>query len=71
MIVVRPDILLDAVQEGIEKLILLEALKRNAWNVTKSAEETGMQRTNFQALMKKYQIRIRRTKQGTDESGAS
>lgn len=57
--------------ESIEKLFVLEALKRNAWNVTKSAEETGMQRANFQALMKKYDIRIRGTEQGTDESGAS
>jgi DNA-binding NtrC family response regulator len=57
--------------EGIEKLFVLEALKRNSWNVTRSAEETGMQRANFQALMKKYDIRIRGTEQGTDESGAS
>ena len=49
--------------ESIEKLFVLEALKRNAWNVTKSAEETGMQRANFQALMKKYDIRIRGTEQ--------
>ena len=45
--------------EDIEKLFVLEALKRNAWSVTRSAEETGMQRTNFQALMKKHNIRIR------------
>jgi DNA-binding NtrC family response regulator len=45
--------------EGIEKAFVLEALKRNAWNVTKSAEETGMQRANFQALMKKHGIRLR------------
>ncbi|MFA7269288.1 MAG: sigma-54 dependent transcriptional regulator [Sterolibacterium sp.] len=45
--------------ESIEKLFILEALKRNAWNVTNSAEETGMLRANFQALMKKYDIRIR------------
>jgi transcriptional regulator with GAF, ATPase, and Fis domain len=45
--------------EGIEKAFVLEALKRNAWNVTRSAEETGMQRANFQALMKKYNIRLR------------
>ena len=57
--------------ESIEKLFVLEALKRNAWNVTKSAEETGMQRANFQALMKKYDIRIRGTELGADESGAS
>jgi len=45
--------------EQVERLFVLEALKRNAWNVTKSAEETGMQRPNFQALMKKYNIRVR------------
>ena len=54
--------------ENIEKLFVLEALKRNAWNVTRSAEETGMQRANFQALMKKYDIRIRGTEQ--DPNGA-
>ncbi len=47
--------------EEIEKQFVLEALKRNDWNVTKSAEETGMQRPNFQALMKKYTIRVRDT----------
>ncbi len=44
--------------EGIEKAFVLEALKRNAWNVTRSAEATGMQRANFQALMKKHGIRV-------------
>ena len=52
--------------ENIEKHFVVEALKRNAWNVTKSAEETGMQRANFQALMKKYQIRLRGTEQDPD-----
>jgi len=45
--------------EQVEKLFVLEALKRNGWSVTRAAEETGMQRTNFQALMKKYQLRVR------------
>jgi len=57
--------------EGIERLFVLEALKRNAWNVTKSAEETGMQRANFQALMKKYGIRVRDTEQNTGSSRSS
>jgi DNA-binding NtrC family response regulator len=55
--------------ENIEKLFVLEALKRNGWNVTKSAEETGMQRTNFQALMKKCHIRIRGTEQDPGKPG--
>jgi DNA-binding NtrC family response regulator len=45
--------------ESIEKAFVLEALKRNSWNVTRSAEATGMQRANFQALMKKHGIRLR------------
>ena len=45
--------------ETIERLFVLDALKRNDWNATRSAEETGMQRANFQALMKKYNIRLR------------
>jgi DNA-binding NtrC family response regulator len=52
--------------EDIEKQFVLEALKRNDWNVTKSAEETGMQRPNFQALMKKYAIRVRDTEHDAD-----
>ena len=46
--------------EEIERLFVLEALKRNDWNVTRAAEETGMQRTNFQALMTKHDIRVRK-----------
>jgi DNA-binding NtrC family response regulator len=45
--------------ENVEKQFVLGALKRNAWNVTRAAEETGMQRSNFQAMMAKYDIRIR------------
>ena len=44
--------------ESIEKSFILDALARNDWNVTKSAEDVGMQRSNFQALMRKYNIRI-------------
>jgi DNA-binding NtrC family response regulator len=57
--------------EHIERLFVLETLKRNAWNVTRSAEETGMQRANFQALMKKYDIHIREIEKGPDDSGGA
>ena len=57
--------------EDIEKLFVIEALKRNSWNVTRSAEETGMQRANFQALMKKHQIRVRDAQKDPGESGVS
>ena len=45
--------------ENVERHFVLAALKRNGWNVTRAAEETGMQRSNFQAMMSKYDIRIR------------
>jgi transcriptional regulator with GAF, ATPase, and Fis domain len=57
--------------EDVEKLFVLEALRRNSWNVTKSAGETGMQRANFQALMKKYDIRTRGTAHDPDQNGTS
>ena len=53
--------------ESIEKRFVLEALRRNSWNVTRSAVDTGMQRANFQALMKKYNIRIKGTESGPGE----
>ncbi len=54
--------------EEVEKLFVQESLKRNDSNVTRSAEETGMQRSNFQAMMKKYNIRVRDTEYGADQS---
>lgn len=42
--------------EDVEKAFLLNALNRNDWNITKAAEDVGMQRTNFQALIKRYKI---------------
>jgi DNA-binding NtrC family response regulator len=56
--------------ENVEKHFVLGALKRNGWNVTKSAEQTGMQRSNFQALMAKYDIRMRSLDQNGDEEGS-
>ena len=57
--------------EEIEKLFVLAALRRNDWSVTKAARETGMQRTNFQALMSKYDIHIRSQEKGSGVSEAS
>ncbi len=45
--------------QPIERAFLLEALKRNDWNITKAAEEVGMLRPNFQALLKKQGISVR------------
>ncbi len=54
--------------EEIEKLFVLETLRRNDSNVTRSAAETGMQRANFQALMKKYNIKVRDSGSDPDEA---
>ncbi|HUI66548.1 MAG TPA: sigma-54 dependent transcriptional regulator [Bacteroidota bacterium] len=45
-----------SVQE-IEKLFIEESLKRNDWNVSRAAREVNMQRSNFQALIRKHRIK--------------
>ncbi|BCR06655.1 Fis family transcriptional regulator [Desulfuromonas versatilis] len=45
--------------QPIERAFVIEALKRNDWNITKAAEEVGMLRPNFQALLKKQGISVR------------
>ena len=49
----------DEAVEGAEKHFLLAALRRNDYNVTRAAAQTGMQRSNLQALLKKHGLRIR------------
>ena len=50
----------ERVVEPLERAFLLHALKRNSWNITKAAEEVGMQRPNFHALLKKQGILVKR-----------
>jgi DNA-binding NtrC family response regulator len=45
--------------EPIERAFVLQALERNQWNITRAAEDVGMQRPNLQALLKKYGISSR------------
>jgi len=45
--------------EPVEKAFVFAALERNNWNVTKAAEETGMLRPNFQAMLKKLGVSIK------------
>ncbi len=45
--------------EEIERAFVLNALERHQWNVTRAAEEVGMLRPNFQAMMRKYNLRAR------------
>jgi len=53
----------------LEREFVLEALQRNGWNVTRAAADVGIQRPNFQMLMRRHGIR---GGQGADhdESGA-
>ena len=44
--------------EEVERRFVIEALKRNAWNVTHAATEVGMQRPNFQVLMRKHHVAL-------------
>ncbi len=43
----------------VERAFVLEALRRNDWNITRAAEDTGMLRPNFQAMLKKLNISAR------------
>jgi len=52
-------LLRDKAIEPLEKAFVLQALERNSWNVTRAAEVTGMQRPNFQTMMKKLGISSR------------
>jgi DNA-binding NtrC family response regulator len=62
---VKKEIRQKAVQK-VEKNFILNALIQNNWNVTHAAQKTGMQRTNFQNMMKKHGIKLMKPK---DPSG--
>jgi len=42
----------------VEKNFVLNALAQNNWNITHASKKTGMQRTNFQNLIKKHGITL-------------
>ena len=50
--------------DRLERLFVLKALHAADWNVTHAAQNVGMQRTNFHALMRKHKI------SGTSDSEA-
>jgi len=43
--------------DKLERNFVLNALIKNEWNVTRAAAKVGLQRTNFQNLMKKHGIK--------------
>ena len=56
---VTKQLLRERAVEPIERAFVLDALRRNSWNVTRAAEEVGMLRPNFQALLKKQGLSAR------------
>ncbi len=44
---------------SVERAFVLDALERNDWNVTRAAEDTGILRPNFQAMMRRLNISAR------------
>jgi DNA-binding NtrC family response regulator len=55
----RKQLLREEAVVPLERAFLLNALDRNGWNITRAAEEVGMQRPNFQAMLKKQGISVR------------
>lgn len=55
----RKRVLREQAVDPLEKAFLLNALERNNWNITRAAEDVGMQRPNFQAMLKKQGINTR------------
>jgi DNA-binding NtrC family response regulator len=47
----------DRLTGELERAFVLEALRRNSWNVSHAAKDTGMLRPNFHALMRKHGVR--------------
>ena len=44
--------------DQVEANFIRSALERCDWNITHAARETGLQRTNFQSMMKKHGIKL-------------
>lgn len=55
----RKRVLREQAVDPLEKAFLLNALERNDWNITRAAEDVGMLRPNFQAMLKKQGINTR------------
>ena len=47
----------DRLTGELERAFVLDALRRNGWNVSHAAKDTGMLRPNFHALMRKHGVR--------------
>jgi DNA-binding NtrC family response regulator len=54
--------------DAVERNFVLRALMQSNWNVTKAAKTVGLQRTNFQNLMKKHNVTLPPRRNRTDKT---
>ncbi len=54
----------------VEKNFIINALALNNWNVTQAAKKVGLQRPNFQNLMKKHGIRLQQSVKSSKKQGS-
>ena len=55
----RKRLLREQAVEPLERAFLIGALERNDWNITRAADDVGILRPNFQAMLKKQGIHSR------------
>ncbi len=55
----------------LEREFVLDALQRNGWNVTRAAAEVGIQRPNFQMLMRRHGIKTAHGLEGAHDAPAA
>ena len=56
----KPSLTLKDVREKAEFEMLQKALIKNAWNITRTAQELGISRPTLHDLINKYKIKVRR-----------
>ena len=47
---------LQEAKRRFERRLILQALERNSWNVTRTAEQLGLERTNLHKKIKFYDL---------------
>jgi len=48
------DLTIQEAKKRFEETLILQALERNDWNITKAADELGLERTNLHKKIKQY-----------------
>ena len=61
----------DQAVADLEREFVLDALQRNRWNVTHAASEVGIQRPNFQMLMRRHGIKTTHARDGSPDGAVA